>query len=930
MGVVCILGVFWYTADMKQSKNKKFILIDGNALLHRAWHALPPLTTKKGEMISAVYGFTTVLLTILREFQPEYLAVAFDVAAPTFRHKQYEDYKAHREKQPQELYDQIPRLKELLRAFHITVFEKEGYEADDIIGTLAREASGTDTIVVTGDMDLLQLIDDHTSVYTMKRGISEAVIYDSKAVRERYGLAVDQLRDYKALRGDPSDNIPGVRGIGEKTATRLLADFGTLDELYDHLEKEATPSKNIKPAMREKLLAGKKDAYISRELATIVRDIPLSFSLEECAVQPFDRAKIVKLFQQLEFATLLKKLPESEEGETFTKDDFQEEMQFPQGYTLIDDYRAYKNVIRQLTEEKAFAFDTETTSLNTLDARIVGISFSWYKGKAVYCALPTKQQERQRWMQLLQPVMQRTDCLKIGHNMKYDLAVLANECVVAIGPFFDTMVASYVLHTQSRGHDLNTLALTECGHEMISIEKLLGPKGKKQLTMDQVSVHTVAVYACEDADYTWRLYERFTKQLETQHMRELFEKIEMPLVSVLEAMEREGIAVDADFLQRMKVQLEKEIVKIKKKIFALSGSEFNIASPLQLKKVLFEDLGIPTAGLKKTKTGISTAAKELEKMRNLHPIISLISDFRELTKLVSTYIDALPKLIHKKTGRVHTSFNQAVTTTGRLSSSDPNLQNIPIRTSIGREIRKAFIAKKGWRLMAADYSQIELRIVASLANDKKMLQSFKKGEDIHTRTAAEIAECELTEVTPEMRRAAKTINFGVLYGMGAYGLAASAGITQKEAKEFIEKYFSLYKGVASYLEKTKTFVHKHKYVKTLFGRIRHFPDIDSGLPQVRAQAERMAVNMPIQGTAADIMKLAMIEVYGKLDRRYARLLLQVHDEVVVEVQKGKEEKVGSLLKETMEHIHTLKTPLKVKVIAGKNWGEMHELITHDP
>jgi len=902
------------------SKRKTFIIIDGHALLHRAWHALPPLTTKKGVVVNAVYGFTTVLLKIFKDLHPDYSAVAFDVAAPTFRHKRFAAYKAHREKQPQELYDQLPILKDVLRAFRVAIFEKKGYEADDVIGTLTALAGSTDNIIVTGDQDTLQLIDAHTWVYAMQKGISEFAIYDAQAVQDRYALDVAQLIDYKALRGDPSDNIPGVQGVGEKTATDLLQQFGSLEELYRHLETATSKARKLKPAVREKLLTHQHDAFQSKELATIVRDVAIPFNLDDCAVQPPDRERAVALFQELSFASLMKNIPHSGDATSHVR----KNAKLPRGYRLITKRADFEELLKLLAAAPAFALDTETTSLNTLDAKVLGISVSTKVGEAAYCALPDAAGERQKWLAAAKLVLENRHIVKIGHNLKYDMEVLANDGIRVAEPLFDTMVASYLLNTQSRGNDLDTLTLLEYGHTMIPLERLLGPKGKDQKTMDEIPPTEVAEYACEDADYAWRLYEKFLPRLKKERMETLFTDMEMQLITVLVAMEREGIAVDMSFLREMSMHLKKRITSLERNIYALAGSEFNIASPLQLKKILFTDLGIDPKGLAKIKTGISTAASELEKLKGIHAIIPLISDFREVTKLLSTYVDALPKLVRKDTGRVHTSYNQTVAATGRLSSSDPNLQNIPIRTEIGKKIRKSFIAKKGSELLAADYSQIELRIVASLAHDRKMLAAFHKDQDIHATTAAEIAGCSLEEVTPEMRRKAKTVNFGVLYGMGAHGLAASADITYAEAREFIGAYFTLYKGVAKYMEDTKAFARTHGYVKTLFGRVRYFPDILSGLPQVRAQAERMAINMPVQGTAADIMKYAMIKLHRLLDPDEAKILLQVHDELVLEVRKGFAEKTAKTVRVCMEGVHQLAAPLKVNITVGRNWGEMKE------
>ncbi|PIS43095.1 MAG: DNA polymerase I [Candidatus Kerfeldbacteria bacterium CG08_land_8_20_14_0_20_40_16] len=920
-------------------KQRKFVIIDGNALIHRAFHALPPLSTKEGKLVNAVYGFTTIFLRVLKELKPEYVAVTFDRKAPTFRHEEYKDYKATRVKQPDELYEQIPIIKDLVEAFRVPIFEKDGFEADDLIGTISHQKELRDlkTIIVTGDLDTLQLVDDNTEIYTLKRGIADTIVYDEKSVKEKYdGLGPEQMIDLKALKGDASDNIPGVKGIGEKGAVSLLKTFGTLDKIYQSLNKKDKLSKKISERNKKLLLEHKKDALLSKRLATIVNDVPIKFDLEKCKSGKYDRQKVVEILQSLEFKSLLNKLPEDSTQEKIdlfqpsAKDKKNKTGKEHHDYQLIDDPKKFSQFIAKLKKEPAFALDTETNSLDPIVAELIGISFAWEKGKAYFVLAQGS------FLKELRPILEDEKIAKYGHNIKYDLAVLRKKGINLQGIAFDTMIASYLLNPGSRQHNLDNVVFSELGHEMIPIEALIGEKGKKQKSMNQVPIEKVSYYSCEDADYTNRLVKPLTKQLEEKVNLGLLEKIEIPLIPVLAEMEINGVKIDPQFLNSKSQDFAKEIQGIEKKIYKLAGEKFNINSPLQLKEILFEKLKIPTDDIKKIKTGFSTAAGELEKMRGKHQIIDLVSEYREYTKLKSTYLDALPKLISPQTGRVHTSFNQTITATGRLSSSDPNLQNIPIRTAVGREIRKAFVAEKSYELLSIDYSQIELRIVASLASDQKMISIFEAGEDIHKSTAAEINEVPLDKVTKEMRYAAKEVNFGVLYGMGVYGLAWRTQIERGKAKEFIDKYFSAFKGVKEYIDQTKALAQSMGYVETLFGRRRYLPEINSGVAQIRNAAERMAINMPIQGTAADLIKLAMISVQKELaqlkgneEGRVAKMILQVHDELVFEVQSDKIKLLARKIKEIMETVYKLKVPIEAEAKTGKNWGELKPVKFND-
>ncbi|MFH0828704.1 MAG: DNA polymerase I [Candidatus Kerfeldbacteria bacterium] len=911
---------------------KKLVIVDGNALIHRSFHALPPLSKKDGTLINAVYGFTTVLLKMFKELKPTHVAVCFDRKEKTFRHEEFADYKATRVKAPQELYDQIPLVKQLVESFNIPMFEKAGFEADDLIGTIVKEAKNIPKVIVTGDMDTLQLVDKDTTVYTLKKGLGETMTYDAGAVQERFGILPAQLIDYKALRGDPSDNIPGVHGIGEKTASELIAKFGTIEKLYSALEKKSTKTKDIPDGVREKLEHGRKDAFLSKRLATITRDVPVLFSLDEAARKHYDRSKVAALFRDLEFTSLLNKLPDDaeEEKESPSKKaavqalliDSAPPLKQGHDYSLVADQALFDAFIAKLRGQRSFTIDTETTGLDPLSAKLLGISFSWGEGKAFFVSLQGD------WLLHLQPILEDKNIEKRGHNLKYDLSVLETAGVTLRGATFDTMIASYLLSPGSRAHNLNALAFEQFGYEMQPIEALIGPKGKKQLPIETVPVQKLSWYSCEDADYTERLVHVLSDRLNHERqLRDVFDTIEMPLVPVLTSMERNGVKIDVDFLRTMSVELGKRIATLESGIHRLAGTPFNIASPLQLKEVLFDKLHLPTKGIGKTKTGISTAADQLEKLADAHPIVGKIMEYRELTKLKSTYLDALPELVNPSDGRVHTSFNQTVTATGRLSSSDPNFQNIPIRTELGAEIRKAFIADRGKRILSADYSQIELRIAASIADVKKMIESFNKNEDIHARTAAEIHGIPIAKVTKEIRRTAKEVNFGVLYGMGATGLARRQGIGKEEAQAFIEKYYMVYHELQDWMEETINAARARGYVETLFGRRRYLPELTSSNPMIRAAAERMAVNMPTQGTSADIIKLAMIRINEQLPKvsEGSKMILQVHDELVFEVPEKDVHKVGALVKEIMENVYTLKVPTVVEVEIGKNWGETEKL-----
>lgn len=916
-------------------KPTRFVIIDASALIHRSFHALPPLTTAQGEQVNAVFGFTTILLRVLKEYAPDYLAVAFDVAEKTFRHQEYVEYKATRVKAPQELYDQIPIVKELLTAMKITQYELPGYEADDVIGTLTiREEvdqPNVESIIVTGDKDAFQLVDDNTKVYTLGRSVSDTILYDAAQVEKKLGVTPKQVVDYKALVGDSSDNIPGVPSIGPVTAVKLLKRYGTLQSIYDTLKKDAT-LEGVSQRVIDLLKAGEKSAWLSQRLATIITDVPVGFSLEACRRKEFDRDEVVALLQRLEFKSLLAKLPEFQvQGAlslpTTKPAEPAKPMTRTAGYHLITTPAQLKPVLANAAKQPAIAVDTETTGLDPLADKLLGVSLSWRDGEAYYVDVRTDSPERPALIELLRPVLENSRIEKYGHNLKFDAAVLRQVDITLAPLAFDTMIASYLLNPAGRQHNLDALVFTELAHEMIPIEQLIGKKGKGQLTMDQVPLEALAEYASEDADYTWRLVAPLRQRLNETLTWKLFTEIEMPLVSILQRIEEVGVLIDTKFLKTMADRLAKQITKLEKSIYTQAGEEFNINSPQQMKRIFFDKLDLDTEGISSTKTGFSTAASELEKLRDAHPIIPLIIEYRELTKLQSTYVLALPELISPADGRVHSSFNQTVAATGRLSSSNPNFQNIPIRTELGKQIRKAIIAPKGFQIVAADYSQLELRIAADLANDQTMITAFRNDEDIHTSTAAILNGVQPEDVTSEMRRAAKAINFGILYGMGIYGLARGTGLDVDQAAEYIESYFDHHTGIKEYMETTKAMARQLGYVETIFGRRRYLPEIRSTNRMIRSSAERMAINMPVQGTEADLIKIAMIRLAEELPKvsPRARMILQVHDELVFEIPTAEVAKAARCIRDEMESAHTFKVPLKVEVEAGPNWGDLEEI-----
>jgi DNA polymerase-1 len=910
------------------SEKPLLVLFDGNGLIHRAFHALPPFTVRKtGETVGAVFGFTSILLRAINDLKPTNYAVAFDRKAPTFRHLMYADYKATRPETPAELAGQFGRVRELVRAFDIPIFEMDGFEADDILGTLSKQAAAQDmdTVIVTGDADMMQLVTDKTKVFYPKpRGtFGDADLYDAAAVLAKYEIGPEHIADYKALKGDPSDNIPGVKGIGEKTAVKLIQQFGSIEQIYQHLD-EVTPPK-LQALLRENTEVARQ----SKILTTIVTDAPVTLIMEATRASLFNRNKVADLFRELEFSSLLNKLPEGGEAAPETKPALVIEAApiVNINYHLVNTPEALEALISRLLEVKSFTFDTETTGTRPMIDQLVGISVSPAPGESYYVPvghtgmMQSPQLPLNQVVELLKPIFSDSAKAKIAHNGKFDMEVLDGAGITVTNLVSDTMIAASLLSEPAL--DLKTLAFSKLQMEMTPITSLMGT-GSKQIPMSQVEIEKASDYSCADADMTGRLNEILTKELHSQSLWELYDETEMPLVPVLLTMEENGIAVDTKIMAAMSRDLGEKIRKLETTICDCAGQVFNINSPAQLGMILGDKMHMEA--VKKKNGGYSTAADILEGLRGVDPIIGHILEFRQLSKLKSTYVDALPMLVNPKTGRIHTSFNQTRTSTGRLSSSDPNLQNIPIRDEVGRRIREAFIAPAGSLLMGVDYSQIDLRALAHLSQDENLLNAFRHDEDIHTATAAQLYNVVPPAVTPDMRRLAKTVNFGVIYGMSGYGLEQATELSREDAGKFITAYFEKYPGVKTYLEATKEQARRTGYVQTILGRKRVIQDINSSNRQVREAAERMAINMPVQGTSADIIKKAMINLHREmlLRKLKSKMLLQVHDELVFEVPENEMAEMRQLVPEMMVNAIKLTIPLKVDTKTGKNWGEMEK------
>jgi DNA polymerase-1 len=897
-------------------EEKPFLLLfDGNALVHRAFHALPPLTQPKtGELINAVYGFASTLLKVFADFKPTHWAVAFDRPTPTFRHEMFEEYKAQRPATPEELKSQIKKVHQLVEAFHIPVFEIDGFEADDVLGTLSKQADeqGVETIIVTGDNDMLQAVLPRVKALAPRRTFTDTVLYDEEAVEQKYGIKPEQLPDFKALTGDVSDNIPGVPGVGEKTATKLLQQYGSLQRIYEHIE-DITPNK-LQNTLREY----RTQAFQSKELSTIVKDVPIKLDLKTCQVSHYDRNEVAKLFQELEFIKLLPRLPQ-----------IQAESHQPSAVKchIVNTETALEQLIAELEATQGLAIEIETTGEKAATADLVGIAISPSRGKAFYIPLghlglnQPQQLPLTRVTARLKAILENTNISKIAYNGKHVMAMLACCGVKLENLKFDPMLAAYLLGEKSLG--LKALAFNKLGIEMSTPAELSGA-GKKQssLSPDYIGVDQIADYACANVDIVWSLKESLETELQKQGLWQLFTEVEMALIPVLVTMEKNGILLDTDLLREMSLEQGRQLLKLEKAIYSSVGHQFNINSPQQLGKVLFGELKLPQS--RKTKTGYSTEASVMEALRCVHPVIELILEYRQFSKLKSTYIDALPALINHKTGRVHTSFNQTGTATGRLSSSEPNLQNIPIRGEVGNKIRRTIIAPPGAYLLSADYSQIDLRVLAHLSQDPGLIAAFAHDEDIHAMTASKVFGIPADEVTPEMRRNAKTVNFGVVYGMSDYGLEQATNLSREEASQFIALYFEKYPRVKEYLEATKEQARKLGYVQTVLDRRRFLPEINSPNRMVREAAERMAINAPVQGSSADIIKIAMINLHREMEKRSlkSKMLLQIHDELLFEVPEEEVGEMKSLVAELMSRAFELCVPVKIDIKLGRNWGEM--------
>ena len=913
----------------KTSQKNRYLLIDGNALIHRGFHAIPALSTKDGEPTNAVYGFTMILLRAIKDLKPTHIACSFDLAGPTFRHDEFDHYKANRVKADPELYTQFDRVKEVVRTLNIPIFEIAGYEADDVLGTLSKHIcekhpdGDCDVMIATGDLDTLQLVNKCVKVYTLRKGLTDTAIYDEKAIHERYGLTPIQMISYKALRGDPSDNIKGVKGIGEKTAGELIKDFGNIDNLYNAL-KSGKGLEKIKPRVVKLLVDGEQDARDSFYLSTIILDVPIEIEIPNYEFGSKELELTTKLFSELEFRSLLEKLPKNYTPQSSIEEEVIEQKVSKigkQDYQLLDTQEKLIPLLKTLSKQKEIIIDTETDQLNPIDAQIIGISLCFKEGEAYYITVDVLENSPE-----LKEIISNSEIKKSGQNIKYDLATFENLGLKLSPIYFDTMLASYLLNAGTRQHGLDALAFNMLGYQMQSITELIG-KGKSQISMKDVPVEKVSWYAAEDADITFRIKQILEKELKEEKLDKIFFDIEMPLIEVLAKMERSGIIVDGDLLKSLSIEAGEELKELETSIYKHAGTEFNINSPKQLQEILFDKLELTTG--KKNKTGVSTAARELDRLKDEHPIVSDILRYRELAKLKSTYLDSLPELINSRTGRIHTSYNQIIAATGRLSSTDPNLQNIPIKgEGMGSKVRQAFIAKSGYKLVALDYSQIELRIVAHLSGDKNMLEIFNKGEDIHTQTALALFDVKNNEVTPDMRRYAKTVNFGILYGLSSFGFADRiSGVSLGEAKDFIDKYFATFPQVGDFLEKVKMQVREDSQVTNQIGRVRKFPEIKSSQYFIRQAAERAAINFPIQSLSADIIKIAMIQIHKLLNghENEISMLLQVHDELVFEVAEAKVAHWVKQLKPIMENAIKLSVPVIVEAKAGDNWGEMEKV-----
>lgn len=926
---------------------KTLWLLDAYALIYRAHFAFSQnqMINSKGLNTSAIYGFTTTLYDVLNNHNPSHIAVVFDTSAPTERHVEFPEYKANRDEMPDDIRTAIPYIKGIIEGFNIPILFSDGYEADDIIGTLAKKAEkeGYKTFMMTPDKDFGQLVSDHIFMYKPARMGNKAEVWGVKEVCEKFEIKDPlQVIDYLGMRGDAVDNIPGIPGVGDKTAKKFLKDYGSIENLLDH-------SHELKGKMKEKVEANKEQALISKKLATIIIDAPVEFDPNDLKRDPLDKEKLSSIFAEVEFRTLSKRILGEEMAASTSSPGGQMDL-FSTGsevegvkqeltestsmktiedtkkdYQLVDDTVAIDQLISLLKKADSICFDTETTGLNPISAELVGLSFAVKENQAFYVPIDADIEKAKDRLTLFSPIFQDESKELIAQNLKYDLAVLKKYGIELNGRFFDTMIAHYLLEPDQK-HNMDVLAENYLNYRPVSIETLIGKKGKNQGNMRDVPKEEIADYACEDADITLQLKNLFAPALKKHELIALFNDIEMPLISVLASMEAEGIKLDKEALAKFSIELGESIQALEKEIIALAGTTFNIDSPKQLGEILFDVLKID-AKAKKTKTGqYSTSEDTLSKLEDKHEIIPKVLNYRSLKKLKSTYVDSLPELINPETGRIHTNYMQTVAATGRLSSNNPNLQNIPIRTEKGREIRKAFIPKnEKYRLLAADYSQIELRIIAALSGDESMIEAFKAGDDIHAATASKVFEVPLEEVDRDMRSKAKMVNFGIIYGISAFGLSQRLGIKRSEAKEIIDSYFEKYPKIKSYMDDSIAFAKKHGYVETIMKRRRYLKDINGSNAVMRGFAERNAINAPIQGSAADIIKIAMINIHQAFEKQKfkSRLLLQVHDELVFDAHEEEVDTIKPIIKQKMEEAVKLIVPLTVEMDVANNWLEAH-------
>ena len=913
------------------------MLMDGHALVHRAWHAIrEPLTVSAtGEDVRGVYGFVNSFIRSLQDWEPTHCAIAFDLPAPTFRHERFKEYKAHRPPTPPELRSQFERVRQLIDAFEIPVYQCEGYEADDVLGTLCRQAEEQEieTVILTGDSDTLQLVSPWVRVF-MSSSVQQAKVYDVAGVKDRFGgLGPEAVADIKALQGDSSDNIPGVPGVGVKTAVNLVSKFGDIEQIIAHID-EVTP-----PRAQKNIREGVEQLRESKVLTTIVRDAPVTLDLESTRFWQYDRSKVVGFLTELEFSSVVPRIPAPAggpaEGE---QQSFDTTPDAPEAdYRIVDTPEALEALVSELDSPQGFAFDTETTAVDAMSADLVGLSFSnaphagWY--------LPVGHREG-RQLQLtevldaLRPVFESETVPKVAHNANYDMTVLKNHGVEVRGVTFDTMIAAALLGRRSIG--LKQLALNELGIEMTELSNLIGT-GRSQISMAEVQIGQAAEYAAADADLTWQLWPRFEQELETKDSTRAMQEVEMPLLPVLVRMQESGVSVDAEFLTRMSQMLGEDMARIQDEMYQTVGRPFNLNSAQQLSDVLFNQLRLPPT--KKRQRGFATDAASLEGLKATldagkggdvdpaaYQVLDHILNFRQLSKIKSTYTDSLPGLVNQRTGRIHTSYNQVGSATGRVSSNDPNIQNIPVRTELGNEVRKGFVARDWpeWTLLGADYSQIELRILAHISQDPALLQAFHDGQDIHAATASLVYGVSHDEVDSEMRRVAKILNFGVVYGISPYGISQRAALSVEEGKSFIDTYFGSYPGIRDYIDDIKAKAKSQGYIETLMGRKRYVPEINSGNFASRSAAERVAINTPIQGTAADVIKLAMIKLQSRMDEMGLRslMIVQVHDELIFEVPSEEMEDMQAIVLDIMPRAMELAVPLEVDLKSGQNWGVM--------